>query len=410
LLKQCVLSSAAVTEIDERISHEIRLAAIEVEQAPLPNAQDIESSVFVTVPASCVARETAPDVGQQVPYYKAIHDALEEEMSRDSSLFIIGEDVGISNGAFKVTEGLSKKFDNLDWKDFWKSHDAFPQRRVVDAPIAEAGFTGLALGAVLAGLRAVVEFQYADFSSEAFKMLVNYAATQTVRQMGPVPIVFRLPSGWAPNASLYHSVNPESWFASTPGLKIVAPITAYDAKGLLKAAIRDSNPVLFLEYKAFYRIVPERLPQELKLPLPDNDYVVPIGKARIIKSGTDLSVITYGSQVVRALDAVKQVEKEDGVSIELVDLRTLVPWDIQCVEQSVKRTNRVLVTCEAPKTGSFGANVVTEIAHRNFAHLDSPPTLVAAADTPVPFAPNLEAAHLPTVEKLVVAIRRLLAY
>ena len=281
---------------------------------------------------------------------------------------------------------------------------------MIDAPLAESGFTGLALGAVLNGLRAVVEFQYADFASEAFKMIVNYAATQTVRRMGPVPIVFRLPSGWAPNTSIYHSVNPESWFASTPGLKIVAPITAYDAKGLLKAAIRDDNPVLFLEYKAHYRTAPARLPGELNLPVPGEDYVVPIGAARVVREGSDLTLISYGSQVMRAVAAADQVEREDGASIEIIDLRTLIPYDRDAVRQSVEKTSRALVTCEAPRTGSFGNTIVTDIVRSSFEHLDAPVTLVAAADTPVPFAPGLEAAHLPTAAKLVAAIRELLTY
>jgi pyruvate/2-oxoglutarate/acetoin dehydrogenase E1 component len=318
--------------------------------------------------------------------------------------------LAFSDGAFKITEGLSKHFDGIEWRDFWNTSERFPQRRVIDAPIAEAGFCGLALGACLAGLKAVVEFQYADFSSEAFKMIVNYAATQTVRKMGPVPIVFRLPSGWAPSTSLYHSVNPESWFASTPGLKIVAPITAFDAKGLLKMAIRDGNPVLFLEYKLYYRSVPGRLPKELGGPVPNTDYTVPIGVARILRQGCDLTVVSYGSQVLRALEAATIVRESDGASIEVIDLRTLVPHDRDCVNRSVQKTNRALVTCEAPRTGSFGNTIVTEIIRDCFEYLDAPVLLVAAADTPVPFAPGLEAAHLPTTGKLVTAIRELLAY
>ena len=200
----------------------------------MPDAEDIEARVFVPSVGDREPAITPTAGGTSIPYYQAIHDGLQEEMDRDASLFLIGEDIGISDGAFKITEGLSKRYDGLDWREYWDSTKRFEQRRVIDAPLAEAGFTGLALGAVLNGLRAVVEFQYADFASEAFKMIVNYAATQTVRRMGPVPIVFRMPSGWAPNTSMYHSVNPESWFASTPGLKIVAPITAYDAKGLLE--------------------------------------------------------------------------------------------------------------------------------------------------------------------------------
>jgi 2-oxoisovalerate dehydrogenase E1 component len=402
--------SDELSRIDQRIADEVRAASLRAEAGELPDATHIESRVFVPSPAPPAESIAPAGEGTSVPYYKAIHDGLQDEMDRDPAVFLIGEDVGISDGAFKITAGLSKRYDNLDWNAYWDTTKRFAQRRVIDAPIAEAGFSGLALGAVLGGLRAVVEFQYADFASEAFKMIVNYAATQTVRGMGPVPIVFRMPSGWAPNTSLYHSVNPESWFASTPGLKIVAPITAYDAKGLIKAAIRDDNPVLFLEYKAHYRTDPRRLAPELNLAVPDRDYVVPIGAARVVREGSALSLITYGSQVLRALAAADQIRDEDGVLVEVIDLRTLVPCDYETITNSVEKTNRALVTCEAPRTGCFGNTIVTEIVRRSFDHLDAPVLLVAAADTPVPFAPVLEEAHLPTTAKLVTAIRQTLAF
>ena len=395
---------------DSCVADEVIEAALLAEQSPAATDDDIEARVFVPSSVPYTPLADPPEDGVRLSYHRAIQDALREEMDRDPDLFIIGEDVGISNGAFKVTEGFSKRYDKIDWADYWKTDDAFRQRRVIDAPIGEAGFCGLALGAVADGLRVVVEFQYADFASEAFKMIVNYAATQTVRGTGPLPIVFRMPAGWAPNSSLYHSVNPESWFASTPGLKILAPATAFDAKGLLKAAIHDNNPVLFLEYKRLYRIRPDKTPAELNLAIPEDDYVVPIGKGWIVKEGRDLSVITYGSQLWRALEAVHRVEKEDGVSIELVDLRSVVPFDADLVYQSVEKTSRALVTCEAPRTGCFGNTIVGEIITRSFNALDAPVKLVAAANTPVPFAPALERAHLPTVEKLVGAIRELLAH
>jgi 2-oxoisovalerate dehydrogenase E1 component len=410
LLDHDLVSAEDLIILDQRIADEVLAAAIEAEAGPSPIAVDIEAQVFVMSPSDPVEIAMPPTAGDTVPYHQAIHDGLQEEMDRDPMLFLIGEDIGISDGAFKITEGFSKRYDHLDWNDYWNNTKRFEQRRVLDAPIAEAGFSGLALGAVLAGLRAVVEFQYADFASEAFKMIVNYAATQTVRGMGPVPIVFRMPSGWAPSTSLYHSVNPESWFASTPGLKIVAPITAFDAKGLIKAAIRDDNPVLFLEYKAHYRTAPERLPAVLNLPVPFDDYVVPIGAARVVLEGSDLSVITYGSQVMRAVAAAEQVHNEDGVSIEVIDLRTLVPYDRECIRRSVQKTSRAIVTCEAPRTGAFGNTIVTDVIRSSFEHLDAPVRLVAAADTPVPFAPALEEAHLPTTAKLVTVIRELLAY
>lgn len=409
LLGDDLVSAGDLLMIEQRVRREVTAAALEAEAGACPAPRDIEAQVFVLAGPAADAI-TPASVGSHITYHKAIHDALQEEMDRDPALFMIGEDIGISDGAFKITEGFSKRYDGLDWGEYWNTTKRFAQRRVIDAPIAEAGFTGFALGAVLAGLRAVVEFQYADFASEAFKMIVNYAATQTVRRMGPVPIVFRMPSGWAPGTGLYHSVNPESWFASTPGLKIVAPVTAFDAKGLLKAAIRDDNPVLFLEYKAQYRIAPGRLPRELDLPVPGGDYVIPIGTARVVREGSNLSVISYGSQVMRALKAADQVCREDGVSIEVIDLRTLIPYDRESIRRSIEKTARALVTCEAPRTGCFGNTIVTDIVRSSFAHLDAPVTLVAAADTPVPFAPTLEEAYLPTTSKLVAAIRELLAY
>lgn len=410
LLERGLLSAEQLEQLHARIAAEVLEAAVAAEEGPRPTGSDIEEHVFVPSAVYGRALESALEGGTRITYHKAIGDALREELDANPDLFLIGEDIGISNGAFKITEGFSRKYDGIDWMDYWRTRQRFPQRRIIDAPLAEAGFTGLALGAVLNGLRAVIEFQYADFSSEAFKMIVNYAATQTVRGMGPVPVVFRMPSGWAPNTSIYHSVNPETWFASTPGLKIVAPTTAFDAKGLLKAAIRDGNPVLFLEYKAHYRVPPERLPYELNLAVPNGDYVVPIGKARVVTEGSDLSIITYGSQVVRALEAARHVAKDSGVSIEVIDLRTIVPFDRGAVVASVRKTSRALVTCEAPQTGSFGNTLVTEIVQGCFDHLDAPVKLVAAADTPVPFAPELEAAHLPLAPKLVAAIRDVLSY
>ena len=399
-----------LNEIDQRISREVLEATLFGEASPVPDPGNLSNKVFTKSPVHDNPLWEPTGVGSRISYHRAIHDALEEELTRDADLFLIGEDIGISDGAFKITEGLSRKFDGLDWQKYWKDGEPFVQRRVIDAPLGESGFTGLAIGAVICGLRAVVEFQYADFSADAFKMLVNYAATETVRGMGPLSIVFRLPSGWAPSTSIYHSVNPESWYASTPGLKIVSPSTAFDAKGLLKAAIRDNNPVLFLEYKGIYRVRPDSLPDELNLPIPDDDYVVPIGKARVVKEGKDLSVITYGSQVHRALDAILQVEKSHRVSIELIDLRSLVPFDTECIHTTVRKTGKVLVTCEAPRTGCFGNTIVTEIIQNSFDFLDAPVCLLAAADTPVPFAPSLEAAHLPTTEKIVAALLDLLGY
>lgn len=410
LVKARVATAKELDAVDAKIAAEVLEAAIKTEQSPKPVAVDIEKQVLAPAPVFPNALNVPTGKGKTITYHQAIREALDEELARDPNVFMIGEDIGVSNGAFKITEGFSKKYDGIDWAQTWNKKDApFKQRRIIDSPIAEAGYVGIALGAQLAGLTPIVEFQYADFASEAFKMIVNYAATQNVRQMGPVGIVMRFPSGWATNTSIYHSVNPESWFASTPGLKIVAPITAFDAKGLLKAAVRDGNPVLFLEYKNYYRIKPERLPEGLNLPVPEEDYVVPIGKARVAREGTDVTIVSFGSQTIRALEAAAQLAQE-GISAEVIDLRTVLPLDIETIAASVKKTNRVIVTCEAPRTGSFGTTIVTEIVRSSFDDLDAPVQLVAAADTPVPFATELEEAHLPTTAKVAAAARALLKY
>ncbi len=410
LVKARVATADELAEVDAKVTAEVLAAALKTEQSPKPVAVDIEKQVMAPAPTFPNALVVPTGKGRTITYHQAIREGLQEELDRDPNVFMIGEDIGVSNGAFKITEGFSKKYDGLDWAQAWNKKDvSFKQRRIIDSPIAEAGYVGIALGAQLEGLTPIVEFQYADFASEAFKMIVNYAATQNVREMGPVGIVLRFPSGWATNTSIYHSVNPESWFASTPGLKIVAPITAFDAKGLLKAAVRDGNPVLFLEYKNYYRIKPERLPEGLNLPVPDEDYVVPIGKARVAREGKDLTIVSFGSQTIRALEAAQQLAQE-GISAEVIDLRTVLPLDIETIAASVKKTNRALVTCEAPRTGSFGTTIVTEIVRASFDDLDAPVQLVAAADTPVPFATELEEAHLPTTAKVAAAARALLKY
>lgn len=410
LLGQGLASTSDFLGLEVAIEEQIRIAVELTEKAPPPDNADHGSKVFIPSPEYPDELILPPRHGRKITYHEAIRTAIEEALENDPDVFLIGEDIGISDGAFKITGGLSKKFDGINWQEWWRKKEPPAQRRVIDATLAEAGFCGLALGSLLGGLKAVVEFQYADFSSEAFKMLVNYAATQNARNMGPLHIVFRLPSGWAPNTSQYHSVNPESWFASTPGLKIVAPVTAFDAKGLFKASLYDGNPVLYLEYKNYYRRRPETLPPELDLYVPGHDYHVPIGKARIVKEGKDISVITYGSQIFRVLEAVKEIEKTSGASVEVVDLRTIVPYDKECVSTSVRKTSKALVTCEAPRTGCFGNTIAQNIQEDNFEYLDAPVKLVAAADTPVPFSPILEQAHLPTTQKLVFAIGELLRY
>ena len=401
-----------LSKIDETIETEIRTAIEITERNPVPDGVGFKDRTYLSYSKNQIESPPPNKEGRKITYHEALSEAHREILKRDPSVFIIGEDIGISNGAFKITQGLSTELDGINWKEWWSRKIAPSQRRVIDAPLAEAGFCGLALGAVLGdkGLKAIVEFQYADFSSEAFKMIVNYAATQNSRNMGPVHVVFRMPSGWAPNTGPYHSINPESWYASTPGLKIVAPITGFDAKGLLKASVYDGNPVLFLDYKNYYRWRPETLPPELDLAVPEIDYEVPIGKARIVKEGKDISIITYGSQIFRVLEAVRKLEAGSKISIEVIDLRTILPYDRECVSKSVRKTSRALVTCEASQTGCFGNTIAHNIQEDNFDYLDAPVTLVAAADTIVPFSPNLEKLHLPTVEKLIEAIEKLLKY
>lgn len=410
LLSSGLASASDFMEVEAKIEKQLKTAVEQTEKAPPPDEINIRSRIFISSSQHPNELILPPSHGRKITYHEAIHEALQETLESDPDVFLIGEDIGISDGAFKITAGLSKKFDGINWQERWNKKESFVQRRVIDAPLSEAGFCGLALGSLLGGLKAIVEFQYADFSSEAFKMIVNYAATQNTKNMGPLHIVFRLPSGWAPNTSQYHSVNPESWFSSTPGLKIVSPITAFDAKGLLKASLYDGNPVLFLEYKNYYRWRPETLPLELNLNVPDHDYSVPIGKARVVKEGKDISIITYGSQIFRALEAVQEIEKKLNISVEVIDLRTIVPYDRECVSLSVRKTSRVLVTCEAPRTGCFGNTIAQNIQEDNFEYLDAPIKLVAAADTPVPFAPELEKIHLPTKEKLIKAIEELVGY
>ncbi|MDP3963566.1 MAG: thiamine pyrophosphate-dependent enzyme [bacterium] len=395
--------------LEVKAEDEVRSAVDFAEKSPPPDATDIESKIFTPSPVHIRAYTDPPTEGRRISYHTAIQEALKEEMIRNQDIFLMGEDIGLSDGPFKITAGFSRQFDNFTPEEFWSDPKAFRQRRVVDAPLSEAGFTDVAAGAAQAGLHPCIEFQYFDFGSRAFAEIVNLIATMTAKNMGPMPITFRGPAGWVPGGGPYHTVNPESWFASTPGLKIVAPITAFDAKGLLKAALRDPNPVLFLEYKAHYRTTFENLPPELATLVPSYDYVVPIGKARIVKPGKDATIVTWGSQVIRALEAVHAIEHErKDCSIEVIDLRTIIPFDATYIEESVRRTHKCLVTWEAPLTGSFGNTIAAHIQERVFDHLEASVRRLAAANTPVPASKELEEAHLPTARKVKAAIEALL--
>ena len=320
---------------------------------------------------------------------EAIRQGIWEEMTSDESVFVIGEDVGTYGGAFKLTEGFI---------------DHFGTERMIDTPISEAAIVGAACGAALMGMKPVAEFQFIDFISCGFDMLTNYAAKSRYRGCGGIQAVFRGPCGSGVRGGPFHSLNAESFFLNTAGLKMVEPSTSYDAKGLIKAAIRDPDPVLFFEHKKLYRL--PRLREEL----PEDDYIVEIGKARTAREGNDLSIVTFGAQVLNALDAAETLEKEDGLSVEVIDLRTLAPLDKEAVLATVKKTNRVMILHEASLTGGIGGEISAIIAEEAFEWLDAPVIRVASIDSPVPFAPQMEDYFLPQVSEIVDAARKLASY
>ncbi|MGI8469976.1 MAG: alpha-ketoacid dehydrogenase subunit beta [Pyrinomonadaceae bacterium] len=320
---------------------------------------------------------------------EAIRQGIWEEMSADETVFVIGEDVGRYGGAFKLTEGFI---------------DEFGAGRMIDTPISETAIVGAACGAALMGMKPVAEFQFIDFISCGFDMLTNYTAKSRYRGCGGIQAVFRGPCGSGVRGGPFHSLNAESFFLNTAGLKMVEPSTAYDAKGLIKAAIRDPDPVLFFEHKKLYRL--PRLREEL----PEDDYIVEIGKARVAREGKDLSIITFGAQVLNALDAAEILEKEDGLQIEIIDLRTLAPLDKEAILATVKKTNRALVLHESSLTGGIGGEISAIIAEEAFEWLDAPVIRVASIDAPVPFAPPMEDYFLPQVSEIADAARRLANY
>jgi 2-oxoisovalerate dehydrogenase E1 component beta subunit len=312
---------------------------------------------------------------------------LFEEMERDPNVFCLGEDIGVYGGAFKVTEGLQARFG---------------ASRVIDTPIAEAAIVGAAAGAAHMGLRPVCEMQFIDFISCAYDMLTNYVATARYRAMLPCPMVVRGPSGGYVRGGPFHSQNPEAAFLHTPGLKIVYPATASDAKGLLKSAIRDDDCVLFFEHKYLYRRIKEEMPS--------GDHVVPIGKARVAREGRDVSIITYAATVWKALEAADQLADEDGISVEVLDLRSLLPMDDEAIVATVKKTNRVLIVHEDTRTGGIAGEISARINETAFEWLDAPILRITAADVPLPYAPPLEDYVLPQTADIVAGVRRLASY
>jgi 2-oxoisovalerate dehydrogenase E1 component beta subunit len=323
-----------------------------------------------------------------ITYLEAIRQALFDEMARDDRVFVIGEDIGAYGGAFKVTEGLL---------------DTYGEQRVIDAPISEQAIVGSAIGASYTGMRPVCEIQFIDFIACCFDMLTNYAATSRYRNGAGAPIVVRGPCGGGVGGGPFHSLNPEAFFLNTPGLKMVEPSTAYDAKGLLKAAIRDDDPVLYFEHKFLYRRVKEMLPE-------GEEIVVPIGKARRHCEGDDMTIVTYGAMLYRADEAAQTIEAEDGATIDLLDLRSLRPLDTGAIVESVRRTGRLLIVHEAAGFGGFAGEITAQVNEHAFEWLDAPIRRVTAIDTPVPYAPALEDYYLPQTDDITAAARWLLAY
>ncbi len=324
----------------------------------------------------------------EVTYLEAIHQGLMEEMARDERVFIIGEDVGAYGGAFKVTQGMFERFG---------------ADRVIDTPIAETAIVGVAAGAAHMGLRPVAEMQFIDFISCAYSILTNYVATARYRADLSTPMVVRGPSGGFVRGGPFHSQNPEAAFLHTPGFKIVCPATARDAKGLIKSAIRDDDPVLYFEHKYLYRRIKEDLPE-------GEEILTPIGEARVAREGKDLTLVTWSAMVWKSLEAAEQLEAEDGLSVEVLDLRTLLPMDDEAIIRSVRKTNRLLVVHEDTRTGGVGGEIVARVNELCFEWLDAPPRRVAAHDVPLPFAPPLEDFVLPQTGDILRAARWVASY
>lgn len=323
-------------------------------------------------------------------YITALKEALYEEMLRNNDMVCIGEDIGILGSAFGTTEGLQEKFGAA---------------RVIDAPISEAAIIGSAVGMALNGKTVMCEMQFIDFISCGFDQIVNMMATYHYRTAGDakMPIVVRGPSGAYSGGALYHSQMNEAWFLNSPGLKVVCPSNPYDAKGLLKAALRDPNPVIFYEIKNLYRL--PKIEQEI----PDEDYIVPLGEAKVVREGKHITIATYGQNVYHCLDAAEWLSGQ-GYEAEVIDLRSLNPLDENTIFASVAKTNRFLMVNEAPKTCGFAGEVLARVSQMAFEYLDAPPTRITRMDTPVPWAKSLETYVLPSVEEIANTAHKLIKY
>ena len=388
LKEEGVLNAEVRERLEARIAEMVETAISRAIDAPPPPDEVALRPVFASAPPEQEVRENPAALARpagETTYVDAINQALREEMEQDESVVLLGQDIGVFEGAFRTTKGL---------------HARWPHR-VLDTPIAESGTIGIAIGAALLGYRPVIEMQFGDFISCGFNQLVNVAAKLYYRWQVPCPIVVRLPSGGGVGAGPFHSQNPEGWFAHTAGLKVVCPATAEDALGLLKAAIRDPNPVLVFEHKFLYRRV--------KSALPAGDFVAVIGEARVIRPGRNLTLIGYGASTWTCLEAADELSKS-GIEAEVIDLRTLVPYDEETVLASVKKTGRALIVHEAPITLGFGAEVAARLADAAFPWLDAPIRRVAYPDRPVPYAKNLEKVLLPDKAKVVKAAREVLGF
>ncbi len=322
----------------------------------------------------------------QLTYLEAIRQGIWEEMEKDPTVFCLGEDIGIYGGAFKVTDGFI---------------DRFGPERVIDTPIAESAIVGAAFGASLTGMRPVAEFQFMDFIGCAFNQISNMVAKTHYLWGAPAPLVLRGPSGGYVHGGPFHSQNPEMWFVHNPGLKVICPATPSDAKGLIKAAIRDNNPCIFFEHKYLYRRIKEEVPAD--------DYIVPIGKARVAREGKDLSIITYAAMVHTALEAAEILSKE-GIDLEILDLRTVSPLDREAIAQTVKKTNKVIILHEHSRTGGLAGEISAIINEEAFDDLDGPIVRIAGLDSAIPFSPPQEHHYLPKIDDVVREARRLKAY
>ena len=332
------------------------------------------------------ARQCPGGCVSDINYIEAIRQALWEEMERDERVFLLGEDIGRYGGAFRVTQGFLERFG---------------EERVVDTPLAESALVGAAAGAALMGLRPVVEMQFADFIACGFDQIVNVVAKYRYRTGTNVPLVIRGPFGGGVHGGPFHSQSPEAWFVHTPGLKVVAPATPADAKGLLKAAIRDPDPVIFFEHKYLYR--------RIKGAVPEGDVAIPIGRADVKREGDDVSILAYGAMVHQALEAAARLSRR-GIEAEVLDLRSLLPLDREAILATVRKTGKALIVHEATRTGGVGAEVAALIGECAFERLDGPILRVAAPDSPVPYSAPLETAFLPNADRITDAAERLAAY